>query len=115
MTSITLKKEVLKYLKEKGLYQKQHDVLIAELLFQYELLTKAKTDIQQRGIQINVRKNGDEPYYMLNTSVAVINQCTKAIQSLYRQLTIDPASVVKFNKVVDEKDPLSELKELLNS
>jgi len=55
------------------------------------------------GIQINVRKDKhDEPFYNLNQSVAVINQCLKQIQSLYTKLGITPQERSKL-KLIDKK------------
>jgi hypothetical protein len=112
MDAKKFKKGLIKLLKEKNIYEKDSDdILIDELVYQLELNELAKQDVLARGIQINVRQQG-EPFYNLNQSIAVINQCTKNIQSILNNLGITAKERSKL-KLLDKKEEFN-LNEFLN-
>lgn len=112
-----IKSTIEKELKARSLYEKVDQYLIEELLYQFELLEMAKADITVRGIQINVRQQG-EPFYNLNQSVSVVQTCTRTIQSLMRQLQITPQERAKIkldDQSKDTQNSLEMLQDLFNA
>jgi len=107
----SLKNSIIELLKEKKLFENTDLTLLDELEYQMLLMDEAKEDIKTRGIQINVRADGD-PFYQLNQSVSVVHKCTRNVQSIYRQLAIAPQDRAKLKMNTDE-DPLSDFNKLM--
>jgi P27 family predicted phage terminase small subunit len=107
-----LKKDIVTLLKEKKLYEKTDLTLLEELVYQFQLMIIAKSDIQLRGIQVNVREYG-EPLMQLNQSVSVVQKCTRTIQSLYRQLSIAPQDRARLKMNVED-DPQNDFDKFMN-
>jgi hypothetical protein len=77
-----LRVTIVAQLRARNSYEESDDALIDELLFQYRLMNEAKADIALRGIQINVRVEG-EPLFQKNHSVSVVEKCVRTIQSIF--------------------------------
>ena len=81
-------REVRKYLKDKDSYEAVDDTLITELIFNIELADMAKIDIRERGVMVNVRKEGEEPYMQINQSVGAYSTAVKQVTAISTKLGI---------------------------
>lgn len=102
-----LKKALIKLLKEKGTYNEATDnTLIDSILFNIKLIEDAKTDIQSRGSMVNLRKEGETPFFQINFSISIFHNAVKSINTLLKQLGLE--------KEKKEADTTSDAIEQLN-
>lgn len=99
-----LAQNITKYLKAKDVYD-TIDVGLIKLYVDsekaYDLLWE---DINARGMQINIRKEGEEPYLQLNQSFAGQLSCSKQITAISTKLGITVLDRQKL-KLKDAKKP----------
>lgn len=112
-----LKRDIVKLLKKEKLYESTDLVLVDELIYNLTLIDQAKQDIAERGININLRKDDENPFYQLNNSLSIIQKSTAIIQRIYAQLGIDAISRMKSRDKRQQdnaqSDALNDLKALI--
>jgi len=94
-----LKKEIIKYLNDKGLYEDIDISLIDQLVFNVYLADEAQENIKANGILVNVRKDESNPLMQVNQAVSVYHQSTKLIGVLCTKLSISPEARKKLKLV----------------
>ena len=108
-----LASDITKYLISKGVYDKVDSTLINELAFNVKLCDDAKEDIEDRGIQVDIRKNKekDEPYMQVNQSVSIYNGALKMITAISTKLglTVLDRTKLKLTDAKKDKDPLGDI------
>ena len=111
-----LASDIKKYLKSKGVYDSIDSTLINELAFNVKLCDDAREDIDDRGIQVDVRKDttkGGIPYYQVNQSVSVYNGALRMITVISTKLGLTVVDRTKLKLQDEKKDDL--LGDLLDS
>lgn len=98
------RKQLIQYIKDKGIYEEVDLVMIDELLYNIKMVKLAKKELQEYGLMMNVSKNDDKPYFQQSPAVSVYNSAVKNIMNLSRKLALSPLdrSALKIN--VEEDD-----------
>jgi P27 family predicted phage terminase small subunit len=98
------RKQLIEYIKNKGIYEEVDNTLIDELLYNVKIIKQAKKDLQEYGLMMNVSKNDDKPYFQQSPAVAIYNSAVKNIMNISRKLALSPLdrSALKVN--VEEDD-----------
>jgi P27 family predicted phage terminase small subunit len=96
------KPKLIKYLKQKGIYDAVDDLLIEELFYNIEILEKSKKDIDERGIIVPI--NTSHSLFNTNPSVNIYNTAIKNIINLSRKIGISARDrkELGIDKVVEE-------------
>ena len=109
----TLKHKIVKYLKDRKAYDSVDVTLIDELVFNMELCDKAKEDIRERGIQVDISKPSEDRVYMqVNQSVTIYNGALKMITAISTKLGLTVLDRTKLK--LKAKEGKSELDKLLD-
>lgn len=107
------KKDLIKYLKDRGDWVFSDEILIDELIFSIQLLKKTQKDVVKEGYRVDVsRKPGKLPYYQINTAVIGNQMAQKRIDVLYTKLSLSPQDRFKMKIEVAEK--ADELDKIIN-
>jgi P27 family predicted phage terminase small subunit len=85
-----LRSQINKYFKNSNSQESFDSILIDELLFQLELINKAKEEIRSKGQSINVSKDVDKPYYQVNPSIGIYQTAIKSLNSILTKLALTP-------------------------
>ena len=97
------KAAIIKYLKEKDIYEVQHDSLIDEIVYNFSLIRKSKTEIKRRGLMVPGSKDG--LFMVKNPAISVYNDALKNIGLLISKMGLTPSDLVKLkvqNKLTDD-------------
>jgi len=98
-----LKDMLIKYLEDQGLYHESDDILIDELVFNIEILNKAKKDIRDNDIKIDVTKNPEKgSFYQKNPAISVYSQTLKQLTMIFRMLALSPSERQKLKIAIQE-------------
>jgi len=86
---MTLKDKIMELLGDQ--YKPSDEPLINELIYNFELLVKAKRGITEQGLVINTVRDPDrDPYYQKSPYFAIYDTVLKNINQLYTRLNISP-------------------------
>ncbi|MFW5891753.1 MAG: phage terminase small subunit P27 family [bacterium] len=80
------KKELVKYLEEKGQLENIDLVMVDQYFQNLKIAKKAATKVNKEGILINVRKDDENPYYQQHPALAVYNAAVKNLMNLSRKM-----------------------------
>ena len=108
-----IRNAIINYLKEKNIYDKVDATLIDEYIYNLHLADQAKADIAERGLQVNISKDPEKPYYQKNPSTNVYFDALKHIESISTKLSLSPAERKKL-KLTTEDEGDDDLIKLLN-
>lgn len=84
------KKDIKEYLSTLPNYNKNHDYIIDELVYNHKLIKDSKKKIKDDGLFINVSNNPDKPYFQQNQAVTIYNNCLKNILQLSKKIGLSP-------------------------
>jgi len=97
------KAAIIKYLIDKDIYEKQHDALIEEIVYNFSLIRKSKTEIKRSGLMVNGSKDG--LFKVKNPAISVYNDALKNISLLVSKMGLTPQDLIKLklqNKLQDD-------------
>lgn len=100
-----IRKELIDYLKDKGVYEETDEFQVDELMFNLRLADDAKEDIVENGLKAGERQD------RVNPSVNVYMSCIKNINTLATKLGItvqERAKLKLTSETVDELDSILE-------
>lgn len=99
------KKQLIEYIKDKGLYEDVDLVMIDELMYNIKVSRQAKKDLNKYGLMMNVSKDQNKPYFQQSPAVAIYNSAVKNIMNLSRKLALSPLDRKNLNlEATDEED-----------
>ena len=99
------RKQLIDYIKDKGLYEDVDLVMIDELMFNLKVAKQAKKDLNKYGLMMNVSKDPNKPYFQQSPAVAIYNSAVKNIMNLSRKLALSPLDRKNLNlEATDEED-----------
>lgn len=105
-----IRAQITKALKAQKLYNKDvDDFQIDNLVMNLVLIHNAKADILARGQMVNLRKEGEDPFYQINFSVSIFHNAVKSINTLLKQLGLEKMR----HESAPKENALKELHELL--
>lgn len=85
-------------------YKESDQPLIDELIYNFEMLQKAKDGIEEHGLMINIARGDRDPYYQKNPLFSVYDTCLKNINTLYTKLNISPLDRRSWNLTSEVDD-----------
>lgn len=89
-----IRANLIKACKVNQTYTKEvDDLLIDSIVFNLVLIESAIADTETRGQMINLRKQGEEPFYQINFSVSVFHNAVKSNNTLLKQLGLEKVKV----------------------
>jgi P27 family predicted phage terminase small subunit len=109
------KRQVIRYLKDKGINETVDMTLIDELIFNMQVADSAKLEIfPAEGVSnllVNMREADKEPFLVANPAIAIYNNAFKTIKSIAISLGMTPADRHKLglNSPKEKKDSLDKL------
>jgi P27 family predicted phage terminase small subunit len=102
--------QIVKFLKDKGIYEGIDTTLREELAFNKEICEAMREDIETRGYLINVAGEGKPEYMQHNPSIGVYSNALKNINTLSTKLGIAPTDRLKWGlKTQEGKDDLDSI------
>lgn len=84
------KKQLIEYIKNKGLFEDVDLIMIDELIYNIKVTKQAKRDLDKYGLMMNVSKDPNKPYFQQSPAVAIYNSAVKNIMNLSRKLALSP-------------------------
>ncbi|RCW38672.1 P27 family phage terminase small subunit [Marinilabilia salmonicolor] len=98
------KKQLIEYIKTKGLYEDVDLVMIDELLYNIRIAKQSKADLKKYGLMMNVSKNDEKPYFQQSPAVNIYNSSIKNIMNLSRKLALSPLDRQNLKVTVEDED-----------
>ncbi|WP_430815198.1 P27 family phage terminase small subunit [Carboxylicivirga sp. RSCT41] len=94
-------KQIVKYLKDKGIYEDVDDFLVSQVIENIKQIHDAILDIKARGNLVPISSNG---LIGMNPSITIYNKALKNYQDLCRKLCLSPhdRQVLKIEVDVDD-------------
>lgn len=99
-----IRKEIIDLLKSKGQWEKVDRQIIEEISYNFELIDQAKEDLRTTGLKINIRNEGEAPYYQPNPSINTYYTSVKLISALFSKLGITVLERNKLKSAAPEED-----------
>jgi P27 family predicted phage terminase small subunit len=99
------KKNIVEYIKGKGIYDDVDIMMVDELIFNMEMVKTCKKNIKEYGVTMNISKDPQKPYFQVSPNVTTYNSCIKNIMNLSRKLALSPLDRqnLKISNVVDDE------------
>ena len=106
------KKQIIKYLQEKNIYQDVDVMLVDELIFNLQMIKNCKKEIKDKGVLIDIaRSDADREYWQQNPAIAIYNKSVKNLLDITRKLSLSPVdrSILKIDaEYMNEEDKEAE-------
>ena len=102
------KKIIIKFLKDKNIYEDVDEILINELIFNIEIMKKAKADMRnpysnELDIQLNITRNDEkQDFFQKNRLLALYDNALKNTINIMKNLALNPADRAKMKLVLKE-------------
>ena len=96
------KPKVVRFLKEKDIYNEIDEFLIDEMLYNLELARQAKADLKKRGVVVPI--NTEQTLFNTNPSNNIYQASIKQALTICRKLGIDFRSRTELKINVDKED-----------
>jgi len=96
------KPKVIKFLKEKGIYNDIDEFLVDEMLYNLELARQSKADLKKRGIVVAI--NTEQTLFNTNPSNNIYQTSIKQALTICRKLGIDFRSRTELKINIDVED-----------
>lgn len=102
------KKGLIDFLSDRKSFENVDETVIEELLYNLELIKKAKDDINDRGIVCNVSSDPKKEVLQKNHSCSVYDSALKNVLNISRRLGLTPRDRKELELKVEEDDGFGE-------
>lgn len=102
------KNKIIELLKQKGNYEEVDDILIDQLIYNIQVINKAKKGIRDFGISQNVRAEG-QPLYQATPFYSTYLQAMKLVLTILTKLSITAQERIKLGLLKEENSELDEI------
>ena len=102
---MSLKESIIEDLKDRKLFAESDELLIDELLYNFDLIKIAKKGIADNKLVNNITRDPKRPPYFQKTPwLGIYDTCLKNVQNLYSKLSIAPQDRARLKDDKEEED-----------